>query len=81
MATTITAVFDGEVLRPDESVDLKPHTRYRVTVSGEIPPAQAGNAWQVLDRLAGTVEAPADWAEEHDHYLCGTPERKQPTRR
>ena len=34
-----------------------------------------GDAWDVLKRLAGTVEAPADWSLEHDHYLYGTPKR------
>ena len=32
----------------------------------------AGNAWDVLASLTGTVEAPADWSAEHDHYLYGT---------
>lgn len=32
-------------------------------------------AWDVLDSLAGSVDAPPDWAEEHDHYLYGTPKR------
>jgi hypothetical protein len=35
-----------------------------------------GNAWDVLDELMGTVTAPADWSEEHDHYLSGTPKRR-----
>lgn len=33
------------------------------------------NAWDVLKRYAGTVEAPPDWSLEHDHYLYGTPKR------
>ena len=33
------------------------------------------NAWDALEELIGTVSAPADWAEEHDHYLSGTPKR------
>ena len=33
-------------------------------------------AWDVLDGLAGSVAAPPDWAEEHDHYLYGTPKRE-----
>ena len=33
----------------------------------------SGNAWDVLESLTGTVEAPADWSAEHDHYLYGTP--------
>ncbi|NJN24442.1 MAG: hypothetical protein HC810_08725 [Acaryochloridaceae cyanobacterium RL_2_7] len=37
----------------------------------------AGNAWDVLESLAGTVEAPADWSAEHDHYLYGTPKHQK----
>jgi hypothetical protein len=32
--------------------------------------------WDKLLELAGTVEGPPDWAENHDHYLYGTPKRK-----
>jgi hypothetical protein len=35
------------------------------------------NAWDVLESLTGTVEAPADWSAEHDHYLYGTPKRQE----
>jgi hypothetical protein len=30
-----------------------------------------------LDQLIGTVEAPEDWAAEHDHYLYGTPRKHE----
>jgi hypothetical protein len=33
-------------------------------------------AWDVLDSLAGSIAAPTDWAQEHDHYLYGTPKRE-----
>lgn len=36
-----------------------------------------GNAWDVLESLTGTVEAPTDWSTEHDHYLYGTPKRQE----
>jgi hypothetical protein len=36
------------------------------------------NAWDILESLTGTVEAPADWSSEHDHYLYGTA-KQQPT--
>jgi hypothetical protein len=29
MTKTLEAVFDGEVLRPDEPLDLRPNTRVR----------------------------------------------------
>ncbi len=36
-----------------------------------------GNAWDVLESLTGTVEAPADWSAEHNHYLYSTPKRQK----
>jgi len=38
---------------------------------------ESGNAWDVLESLTGTVEAPADWSTEHDHYLYGTPKHQE----
>jgi predicted DNA-binding antitoxin AbrB/MazE fold protein len=35
MTKTLRAVFDGAVLRPEEPVDLKPNTRYVVTIERE----------------------------------------------
>jgi predicted RNase H-like HicB family nuclease len=32
-----------------------------------------GNAWDVLEALTGTIEAPSDWSNQHNHYLYGTP--------
>ncbi|PSB16697.1 hypothetical protein C7B65_20860 [Phormidesmis priestleyi ULC007] len=33
------------------------------------------DAWDILESLTGTIEAPADWSTEHDHYLYGTLKR------
>ncbi len=33
-------------------------------------------AWDVLDSLTGSIASPADWAQEHDHYLYGGPKRE-----
>ena len=35
------------------------------------------NAWDVLESIIGTVEAPPDWSINHDHYLYGTAKRYQ----
>jgi len=40
-------------------------------------PAGQPTAWDVLDSLAGSISAPADWAQEHDHYLYDTPKREE----
>ena len=37
---------------------------------------ESGNAWDVLESLTGTTEAPTDWSAEHDHYLYGTPKHQ-----
>jgi hypothetical protein len=37
----------------------------------------SGDAWDVLESLTGTVEAPTDWSAERDHYLYGTPKRQE----
>jgi hypothetical protein len=44
-------------------------------------PTPEPNAWDVLESLTGTVEAPADWSSNHDHYLYGTPKHQPPQRR
>jgi hypothetical protein len=73
MNKSLTAIFDGKVLRPDDPLDLEPNKRYQITV--EVLPL-AENAWDVLDKLTGSVTAPADWSKEHDHYIHGTPKRQ-----
>ena len=75
MSQTITAVFDGEVLRPDTPLDLEPNARYVLTIQ-PAPSRGEHNVWDTLERLAGTVDAPPDWSSEHDHYLYGTPKRR-----
>lgn len=75
MTHTLIAVFDGETLRPENPVDLKPHTRYRLIIAQELQETEGPNAWDTLDALAGAIEGPEDWAAEHDHYLYGTPKR------
>lgn len=31
--------------------------------------------WDKLLKLAGTIDGPEDWAENHDHYIHGAPKR------
>ena len=75
MAKIIVAIFDGHVLRPESELDLEPNARYQLTIEPLEPQVNGaeGNAWDTLARLTGSIEAPADWSSEHDHYLYGTP--------
>ena len=68
------AIFDGEVLKPEETVDLEPNVRYLVTIERKEAITEQ-NLWDVLSDFTGTVEGPEDWSEEHDHYLYGVPRR------
>lgn len=79
MSKTLTAVFDGDVLRPDSPLELKPNTRYVITIESVEQSVASGDAWDVLEAMTGTVEAPSDWSCKHDHYLYGTPKRQSET--
>ena len=58
MDETLTAVFDGQVLRRDTPPNLEPNTRYLVTVRKVGAQFKEGDAWEVLDEHAGSVDAP-----------------------
>lgn len=75
MTKTLHVVFDGEILRPEEAVELEPDTSYIVTIKQEESSGNQ-NLWSVLSDLAGKVEGPPDWSKEHDHYLYGMPKQK-----
>jgi len=71
------AHFDGKVLIPDEPLDLPRGQSLvvRVETDESHPQAAAPDAIKLLESLAGSVQMPADWSEQHDHYLYGTPKR------
>ena len=77
MQRRVHVIFDGEVLRPEEPLDLQPNGRYRVIIEGETPTEgaeQGPGMLDDLDDLAVDFGVP-DLAEQHDHYLYGTPKR------
>lgn len=52
MPSVITAVYENGLLRPEQKLDLPPHTRVRLTV--EAVDARAGaddEAWSELERM------------------------------
>jgi hypothetical protein len=71
MNNKVTVVFDG-ILRPDTPLSLTPNKRYSITIQEISELDVIGDAWDVLEKMAATVEAPPDWSSEHDHYLYGT---------
>jgi hypothetical protein len=70
MTKTLTAVFDGQVLRPDEPISLTPNTRVRITV--EATDAARPAATSFLETAKSlNLDGPSDWSSRMDHYLYG----------
>jgi len=70
-----TAIYDGVVLRPDMPLEIEPNRRYVITVQAVDELLSDNDAWTILESCTGSIEAPADWSSEHDHYLYGTPKQ------
>lgn len=66
MTITVNATFDGEVLRPDEPLDLEPSTKVRITIEVLKPPGEKNLS--LLDTAASlNLEGPSDWSETIGH--------------
>ncbi len=70
MTKTLEAVYDGEVLCPDEPLDLEPNTRVRVTIEVEEQRTQTRSFLDTARAL--NLEGPSDWSTRLDYYLYGT---------
>jgi predicted DNA-binding antitoxin AbrB/MazE fold protein len=67
MTTTIEAVFDGEVLRPDRPLKLEPNTRVTLVVTTPDPSEPTESFLDTA--MSIKLEGPADWSENLDRYL------------
>lgn len=66
MSKTIHATYDGQVLRPDEPLDLPPNARVTVTINGT-PERAPVKPYESLDYLASlNLDGPADASERVD---------------
>jgi len=72
MTQAIAAHFDGQVIVPDEPVQLPVGQRLRVHVELVDQPPRFADLLRFASDLA---DAPPNLAAEHDHYLSGTPKR------
>ncbi|OQX23532.1 MAG: hypothetical protein BWK80_25460 [Desulfobacteraceae bacterium IS3] len=73
----LTAFFDGQIFKPIGEICLIPNRQYVLLIKQKDEVSQSLNVLDVLDKLTGTVEAPEDWAVNHDHYLYGEPYMKK----
>jgi predicted DNA-binding antitoxin AbrB/MazE fold protein len=67
MTTTIEAVFDGQVLRPDQPLKLEPNTRVTLVVT--TPDISEPRESFLGTAMSIHLEGPADWSENLDRYL------------
>ena len=64
MERTATVVFDGETLKPDGPIDMKPNTRYviryeaAVLLGGRRIGARARSIWDVFPRPSPAASRP-----------------------
>ncbi|MGH2584407.1 MAG: hypothetical protein ACRDJE_05780 [Dehalococcoidia bacterium] len=77
MQRSVLVIFDGEVLRPEEPLDLKRNGRYLVTIEEPDSESTEAEAPGMLDDLRDLITdfGVSDLAAQHDHYLYGTPKR------
>jgi predicted DNA-binding antitoxin AbrB/MazE fold protein len=68
MSRTIEAIFDGEVLRPQEPLELQPNTKVRITIE-ESTTAKLNPRSFLQTARSLNLEGPADWSERIEEYL------------
>ncbi len=72
MSRTLEAIFDGEVLRPEEPLELKANTRVRITVEAESAPEPKRRSFLRTARSLN-LDGPPDWSERIEAYLYANP--------
>ena len=70
MSQTVEAVFDGEVLRPTEPLQLEPNTRVLVTLEVQEENQEKTKSFLQVARSL-ELEGPADWSAHIEDYLYG----------
>jgi predicted DNA-binding antitoxin AbrB/MazE fold protein len=69
MTLTIHATYENGVLKPKEPLMLAEGTEVRVNLS------TLDENYDPLEAVIGIGEGPGDGADQHDHYIYGTPKR------
>jgi predicted DNA-binding antitoxin AbrB/MazE fold protein len=68
MSKIIEAVYDGEVLRPDEPLELQPNTRVRLIIDKlRENPSKPQSFLRTARSL--NLQGPSDWSERIEEYL------------
>jgi predicted DNA-binding antitoxin AbrB/MazE fold protein len=73
MSQIVDAIYDGEVLRPDEALSLEPNTRVRIVVEVLLAPTRPTSFLKTARSL--DLSGPPDWSANLDEYLYGDADR------
>jgi hypothetical protein len=68
MTTTMEATFDGEMLRLDEPLELKPNTRVRITIEKADQNGKKARSFLKTARSL-RLQGPTDWSARIEDYL------------
>ena len=68
MTTTLDAIYDGEVLRLDEPIELEPNTRVRITIETSQPIIKKKRSFLQTARSLN-LQGPSDWSARFEDYL------------
>ena len=74
---SITAIVENNTIRLP--IHVPDGTQVEVVLPPEAPAGECepgGSFFDTVRDLVGSVEGPADWAAEHDHYIHGVPKRE-----
>ncbi|OQA15270.1 MAG: hypothetical protein BWY64_02937 [bacterium ADurb.Bin363] len=70
MSKIVQAIFDGQVLKPENPLDLAPNTRVKLII--ESVDTEDKKPLSFIDTaLSVKIEGPPDWSENFDDYLYG----------
>ncbi len=70
MTSKIAAVFDGQVFRPTEPIELPANTRVQITIETVTPEEQETVSFLQTARSLN-LDGPSDWSVNVDKYLYG----------
>jgi hypothetical protein len=76
--TTIKARFDGQVFVPEGPVNLPAGFLLEIPIpapSSSLEESTLIRLARLADQFPDNPNSPADLAEQHDHYLYGTPKK------
>jgi len=68
MSQTVQAIFDGQVFKPEQPLELAPNTRVLITIKAVDQPESRRGAFLRAARSL-KLEGTADWSETIDDYL------------